>query len=521
MKVLQNGIFLIVVSAIIVAVWFYNHLQIALHSDFIFLSVSAQRMIAGEMMSQAYYDTNPPLSMIIYIIPAWISGYFNIPLHYPLGLYSLALVLISCFLLNAIIVKIRLLPDLDRRLFMSAYLMVNTLCMNLFFGSKDHYLILALAPFCLLQYAITHKYEIPRHIQHTVLALGSFFIMLKPYYYIVPAFMLLHRMIINRRLFVLFDRDSLYLAVAAILYAVIIYVFFWDFITVVIPEIFSLYLNIKYEGMFFSTILYADFTMLVISLSLLIRKDPPKLLLFFCAIGFLCLLGFNIQSKGFFYHLTPWLVCFASALSLFLYYLISKTISFLRIKEKASPLIALGIIVLYSGVFFKYFVIPNMYISHEEYKKTQLVKLVSENVPEGGAYFMFDWFSDIPQQLHIYTGRKNASRFPFFMYFAVMELMPNVVTEDERKIITEKYTRMIAEDIERHDPKMLLIARIDYNGDGQLYDIWGNLLKYKHEYNDLSSYEFWKTVEINEIDYRPATKPKDKKNVIDIYMRDF
>ena len=193
--------------------------------------------------------------------------------------------------------------------------------------------------------------------------------------------------------------------------------------------------------------------------------------------------------------------------------------SFLSIKEKQSPLIAMGIIIFYSSIFYRYFVFPNMYISHEEYKNTQLVKLVSENVPEGGAYFMFDWFSDIPQQLHIYTGRKNASRFPFFMYFAVMELMPNVVTEDERKIITEKYTRMIAEDIERHDPKMLLIARIDYNGDGQLYDIWGNLLKYKHEYNDLSSYEFWKTVEINEIDYRPATKPKDKKNIIDIYMR--
>ena len=106
MKILQNGFFLIIVSAIIVAIWFYNHLQIALHSDFIYLSVSAQKMIAGEMMSQAYYDTNPPLSMIVYIIPAWISEYFNIPLYYPLGLYSLSLVLISCFLLNTIITKI-------------------------------------------------------------------------------------------------------------------------------------------------------------------------------------------------------------------------------------------------------------------------------------------------------------------------------------------------------------------------------------------------------------------------------
>ncbi|MBI3442113.1 MAG: hypothetical protein HY052_09995, partial [Proteobacteria bacterium] len=77
----KRGVITSVVFFLCALPWLFFHIQSAVHGDVAFLSMAAQRVLAGQRMVDAYFDNNPPMSYLIYI-PAALLSKLGIPLWY-------------------------------------------------------------------------------------------------------------------------------------------------------------------------------------------------------------------------------------------------------------------------------------------------------------------------------------------------------------------------------------------------------------------------------------------------------
>ena len=137
--------------------WLYLRVQQATHSDMLWLGESALRLLDGKSMSQAAYDPNPPLSILIYVIPALLQKFSALPLHIGVQLQAFA---IFAFATIALIKSLKCFPDLSlpsRHILVCGYLLLNTLGAGLTFGERDHLIGMILPPLVAIQLALTNR----------------------------------------------------------------------------------------------------------------------------------------------------------------------------------------------------------------------------------------------------------------------------------------------------------------------------------------------------------------------------
>ena len=429
--------------------------QQATHSDLLWLVEAFHRLMEGYKVSEFIYETNPPLNIFTYAIPTLLGKLTGIPVHYLLFLYTSGLILLSAAATHAILRFWPFLQKHDIVIALAFLILVNTFFTGTQFGERDQYTGLALVPFTLMQLALTYKLPYPKWLKWPVFLIGAIFILLKPHHGLIPTLLLAHRMIVQRRWMIFKDADFIALSVMTSLYIGFTWLFFPDFIAVILPDVVDLYFSMKDMRSTTTFSLIIAYTIIVIGFfPLMIRIDHRhrSLILFFLAAGIVSIIPFYVQGMSFKYHLFPAYSFVACGMGMTFLGLISKI---------SRPNAALfGTLLLFAA--FCYYLKPLNpdYPRHNDYAELPLSRLLKPCIGRKDCtFFIFHENMGIINETAHYTGVRMASRFAalwFLPTLVEMEQNPDTPPENLARI-RNKYLGMMAEDFRVHRPEFAVI----------------------------------------------------------------
>jgi hypothetical protein len=506
--------------------WFVVQIQQSVNVDNAWLTIAAMRLLDGQKMSEAYYDSNPPLSILVQIIPAALTKFLKIPLPYAIFFYSLITIFLSTGAVWHIFKKTGWLESSLLNAFLAFYIVANTVGTGQYIGERDHFLVLGLFPFLLLQISLTQNIPVNRYLKWMVLSLGSIAVLIKPHYGLIPVLILLHRMVRQKRL-VCFDADFLALTAAVLGYIAIMLIFFNDYMQIIFSDALLFYMAMRENWAVPLAGGIAVFLTAFICASWLLFKRPHLISMGFFIAAALCLIPFAIQAKGFFYQAIPCMIFFLSGL----FFLIEKSIftAGTRLFSLNRPMS--GILAFILMTFFIYFFsTPNKeYPTHQDYKNSQLVEIINSCGNEC-TFFMLNDMTEMIHQLAVYTGKELGSRFPVYWFLPVIVQenynlehgLPSRFNAEQMEFYKKKYAAFVTEDFKKYIPDILLIGRFKMINGQEAY--W-NFSDFVIE-NDPSFASIWKnyklteSVQINRSDYFGNTLYKNDDYVTyDIYRK--
>jgi hypothetical protein len=459
--------------------WLNTQLQRSINADIAYLTLSAERLLDGIRMSEGYYDTNPPLSIMVQIPAIILTKLTNIPIYYATNIYVLILLVLSITATSKLLSFFKDVSIGQRISILSAYLLTATILTDYDFGQREHLLGMALFPLVLAQILITQKTPFPRILKLSVLATGSVFILLKPYFGLVPAAIFIHRTITQRRVNVVFDTDFLWLGGIAIGYLAVISLFFDDFLTIILPDVITYYLSDISPAVICDGIILMLMAIVPFFVAQLFLKEAPKLISALSLISVLSFTPYIMQGKGWYYHTIPGNIFLYSAAILLFNVVIStgtKASKKTKLSDQKRELVGfiLSMLLLFTLVIRSYLTLPSFNeITHEEYKNTNFAKKIegcSREKKHPCSFLVLDTLMGMSKELAIYTGTQHASRFPnpWYMPYILKEQdaldtqQKAHLTQEEIDTAINKYMALIAEDIERYDPEIIFRPNVVY-----------------------------------------------------------
>ena len=503
--------------------WLSSYLSQAINVDIAYLSLSAERLLNGENMSEAYYDTNPPLSIIIQIPAVLIAKMGLLPLYHATSIYALGLLTLFAGLSYVALRSFKYANTHHVILTLYAFLLINTIGAGYDFGQKDHLLGMALFPFVLLQILITQRAPINKTVQCLALLSGSIFILLKPHYGLVPASILIHRAFVQKRITIFKDPDFLFLSVTALLYMGILKLFFDDFLTVILPDVILFYatsidMEIVKTGSVFALFPFGC----ALLCRVYFKNDIPKFVSGLFLLSTVCFIPFIMQGKGWLYHLLPALILLSCAFAILFYGILERMVSDIKnVEMRGKVVFTITFISLLSIPAYS-FINKSSTLTHASYKQTEFVKIVNDCEKENCSFLILHDMINIAPELSVYTGQTHASRFPV-MWFAPALLSAG--NETDKQTIdhrTQKYMMMMAEDFEKYSPEVLFIAHMPHpTRPDELFNYKDYTLAeapelFKKIWNN---YDISRTIAVDRLDYMPAKKPSEKSMRYDIYRK--
>ncbi len=505
--------------------WFWVRVQQGSHSDILWLSESLMRLIKGGSMTDSVYEVNPPLSILIYILPVLANKLLGIPLHCALFAHSCFLVFVSALAVWAIIRRWPFLTTFDVCALLSGYIFANTILTSLMFGERDHYIGLALAPFVLLQIAITFGLPYPRKLVWPAFLIGAVFILLKPHHGLLPTILLIHRVIRQKRLSVMKDPDFLSLAAMTVGYLATIWFFFRDYITTIYPDVLHLYLPLRddkeiiVKTMFF---LYIGIVGGLLTLALRLNNENKTFILFLVFSGMISLIPVYVQGMGFNYHFFPTFSFYTIAASLLVMNGISNYV------KNRNFALCFTIIAL-SALAYQVKPLNINFPKYSEYTKLPLTQMIQKKCAgdPSCSFFIFHKNMGMIHETSHYSGIPHASRFASFWFLpalvreerALREGKKSSLSPEELKHLQDKYGTMVAEDIEHYRPKIMIIwtgVKID----DEDFDFISYFSKYPEFARQLKNYKKTDRINLSMSDYYRDSEFDYKWNLeYDVYER--
>ncbi len=405
--------------------WLVIQSQMSVNSDVAWLSICADRLLNGNTLTDGCYDTNPPLSILVYAPFIWLSQITSVASHHLIFWLTLIPIVFATYATQALS---------HNKTLAAAFLISVTIIPSLYYAERDHFIAILLMPFILLQLSLTKGETISSVIKYGILIFGSLALLLKPHFGLIPIFMLIHRMRYKRTFWVIKDIDFIILAITSISYLAIIYIFYNDFLTQILPDVLEFYLGYNnVEGTIAKLKIYGTLWALLCIACTCLSKNYQLKLLTLCA-G-LCLLVFTIQMKGFTYHLLP-------------FFALIFPVIFSSI-PKVKPIILLITIIAFSYIYSP---LRPGYPTHQNYQNNEITSYINEHCSQPCSFYMMHQNMDIVSQIAFYSGHTYATRFPAFWF------QPRI--NQEGKIRFSKY---IAEDIQRFRPSLIFIPKADKN----------------------------------------------------------
>ncbi|MBU0799382.1 MAG: hypothetical protein KKA05_00110 [Alphaproteobacteria bacterium] len=297
----------------------YLHLIHAINYDIAWLAIAAERLLQGGSMLRDAYEPNPPLSIIFMMPPVLLSWITPLPLYICTTLYSTIIIFGSTLLCHALLRRLDFLDRHDVNIFCAAYLCAMIVFPSIDYGERDHLVLAGVMPFMLWQIAFTFKRPLPPRLTSAILIVGPLFVLLKPHFGLLPTLLLLHRTIIQRRLFsIIRDPDFIALAVGVVIYITVTLLFFNDYVTQILPAVLSIYIGMRETGLFELTAFYAAMVAVFAFLYIFLPVEPRRryFVLFLFAAALCCLVPYTVQGKNYWYHLVPALAVYYTALAL-------------------------------------------------------------------------------------------------------------------------------------------------------------------------------------------------------------
>jgi hypothetical protein len=417
-------------------------------------------------MSEGYYDTNPPLSILVQIPPALLVQFFGIPLYHAVLAYGLAAVALSAWAVHLILKTTRWLDAAQRRTILMGYILLNTVGAGLYLGEKDQLLGLALFPFVLVQAAMTYNISLDKRLQWSVIGTTALLILLKPHYGIVPAVMFAHRAFVQRQLRFFKDPDFIGLCCGVVFYLVIMGLFFQDFVAVILPDILTLYVS-KTELWAVKIAVVFGFTAFSFAaIAWLLFEKPQKFIARVFGLSVLCIIPYAMQGKGFYYHSLPAVMCAVSAFSLLAHQLFYEGALKTKFKGYAPQLGHLSAVMIIIALLYTILPPNRAYPTHDDYRGAPLAHVINDCDQDNCTFFLFNDMIEMTYQLSVYTGQQQASRFPSLWFLpglvkadaAHKHWRESPLSREEINRLTGKYTQMIVEDFQKYAPDTLIIG---------------------------------------------------------------
>lgn len=510
--------------------WAMNIFTYAINVDIAFLTLSAERLLAGEAMSQAHYDTNPPLSIIVQIPAVLLHEYAGIPLYYATTIYTIILLGLSLLATNALLKKIGGLSTTQRFIVLCVFLYMNTLEPGYDFGQKDHILGMALFPLVLTQSLITTRSDFNKILMWCTLLAGSILILLKPHYGLIPAAIFLHRIYYQKRISVFKDIDFITLAGMALGYIAAMFLFFPDFINVILPDILKYYASDISPAVIEAGIILMIRAIIPLVVCQMFLKDAHSLISIFSAVAALCLIPFILQGKGWTYHAIPASTFFYCSAGLFIAHLCALGLKQINIEKFATIGGFLVVIGSLAWLTSQYYAKDRSNIpTHTSYMDTHFVKLIN-SCEEPCSFLVLHDMINISQELSIYTGAQHASRFPTMWFTASLLNAQQILddggeanlTQEEIDAATAQYTKMMAEDFEKYQPEFIFVGIVPSPAkEGEMFDFRAYLLdKNPALFRPIwDQYELIQTLDVDRLEYMGRKKPGEDLITYKIYKK--
>ncbi|MGH1455160.1 MAG: hypothetical protein ACRBDI_00090 [Alphaproteobacteria bacterium] len=441
--------------------WSTLYLNIHLDIDIAWLLQCLERFLNGGTYTQDFYETNPPLSFLIYL-PAY-------PLYAFLGLSVKPSILITFFIYIAIsnitLFKLLQKTPLPPPIIMAvicAILTAQTWGTGMNFGLKDHLIFVFLTPLCLYQYLLTAQTTtIHKSISVPATIMGGIALCLKPHYAIIPATFILHRLIKTKSIKPsIISTDTIGLILCGIAYILFIYMFTPDFISTILPEVSSLYgidqpfpmgMNLKSFAITIISVLVGYITITITR-----NEDRSQIIATitaFALLSTLCVIPYLLQNKGFFYHTVPFLGFGIAAMCMAIY-----SMALLVMKDKDITLwitLALTATLTYANTSGG----KTPVMTTGQYKAQPLIDYIDEHAWNRvyATYDMKSMLAPLPYIIGVQSGSRYGQIWNLHALSILSSHPKNEAESEEIKNNMQRIIDTMAQDIHTYKPSVIAI----------------------------------------------------------------
>lgn len=436
--------------------WLFYEMHASLNSNISWLLICAERIIDGQSMSGACYDTNPPLSILLYTPFVLLHQFLHIDLPYTVFFGTLLHAAVSALATAFLLRKIK--PDLissDITLCTFAFALSVTVIPSLNFAERDHFIAIWIVPLLLQQIAISKDVKLSPFLSLPVVIFGTVSLLLKPHFMLVPALVLLHRLIFKRNILQrLKDLDFIVMGIITALYALVIYLYFFDYVSEILPNVVSLYLGYADTEKTLLTLRnMLPFIFLPLAVTLFDKDTASRQIsLILCGAFFICLVCFAAQMKGFTYHKLPAM----SVIFLAIAFATARLLNVLNFQKTYMILAILFLPVLSYG----HSPLLSGYPTHEDYKKNPVTTYMHHHCPSPCSFYITYENMDIVSQIAFYSQDVYATRFPALWFTPKLRNNSDInSTEIQKK--QKQFADMVGEDLARYKPSMILLQRTE------------------------------------------------------------
>lgn len=457
-------IYLWILSIIAIIPWLSVQYQKSLNCDVSWLTVCVKRIISGVPLSQGCFDTNPPLNVLIYAPFVFISEILSLEIYDVIFWGTLFVIILFTFITYKTLKCFKCFDDKEIFLISLGSLCTLTIIPALSFAERDHFIAIAILPLVLTQLCITYKHHIPWHLKYFSIIAGALALLIKPHFGLIAAFIFIHRAIDHKSIIkVIKSPDFMILSIISVAYIGIIYIFFQDFITVILPDVLRFYLNYNDpQRVYLYARIYAFFAVICLIITMFVRQhDKRKTLYIICMCSIIALAMFIIQMKGFSYHRLPFYALLFPILGALIYDFGKQKINLnTRLREIIFLHIIIAIMILSSYAFSP---LRAGYPTHKDYENNELITYMNKHCQQPCSYFMTYQNMDISSQIAFYSGHTYATRFPAYWFQPAFEgNVPTAIDEKYDESIKDaqlRYANYIVEDFETMRPSLLFILR--------------------------------------------------------------
>jgi hypothetical protein len=504
----------IIAALIVLAPWFLIQSQLSINLDIAWLMTGALRLLEGYSMSEYIYEPNPPLAILIHLPPALVTIISGMPIYYSSFLYFSVLVLLSGLYFFRTLEQLDFLSVLSKQSIFLAFIILSSIMTSTDYGERDHLISLALFPCILNMLALSYNWKPITKAQFLLFFICALFIYLKPYHLLLPAFILLHRMILKKEFFsVILAPDSLAFIIVGILYSLACLIYFQDYLTMILPDVMSLYIVGGKFSALINTAFFILASLILYAFSFIgtFPQDEIKLLRWLIMSALISVIPFAIQMLDLYYHLLPALTFLLVATI----YLCALHIN----KHLSQSKTAIIIFLMCFTCSYMIFPLKLSYPTHSKYNNLPLSQAIL-SCKECKNFFMFTQQMRILQPTITYSELEHVSRFPAY-WFLPQILVKLDRNQPEGSTLAKKYRQLTTEDFKRYKPDLVLIEKFKIlKSSSDAFDFITFHSENSEFRNLWENYEFLKTIRIKRGQYFPNTKfDDDKILIIDLYKR--
>lgn len=354
-KIVETRIFYSILFLCFLVSFFLNY-QFSLNPDSSWLITVGEELLKGKVYGKDILESNPPASVLIYFPGIFFAKLFNISSESGVSLSLYCLTFFVCLILRNYLNRVNQ-PKLPYFYILIATLpaLISCLYFQLYFSQREHFSFLFAFPYIVLS---AFKLSQKRHFtsenipvsMRLIAGIGiGITVSIKPVYALVPLFLCLNELIINRNFKSLFSIENWASIVTFIIYLLSVFLFFPEYISFFQSFLSDAYFSrtLSWNETFYSGgFLYVIIFVFYILVSLFFKQSQLQKSFFLASFGFY--LAFLIQRKGYLYQAYPAFITIYMASILLCEQIIIKPFNNPLLKVLKYPLIAMTVYILAS-----------------------------------------------------------------------------------------------------------------------------------------------------------------------------